>query len=336
MTDTPTWSDQRPPARRQNPPGRPAATVTGPVQRGDRRGRQIGFRTLNLAAPTDAVGDGVWAGWVRVGEGDRGITLAAAVSIGTRATFYSDGGERLVEAHLPACFGDLYGRTVTVAMCTHLRGQRAFGTVDELVAQLRRDVDATLEWWRAATSDPTNPNPGAHMNITILVGNPKPQSRTRQVAETLVEHLLDDSRTSVTVVDLADHIDEVFDWQAAHMNELTDQVAASDLVVVASPTYKATYTGLLKAFLDRFPQNGLNGVVAIPVMTGADDVHSMGPDVNLAPLLVELGAVVPGRGFYFVTGAMDRLDELAAAAAGEYARNLGSLARVAQHTRPID
>ena len=161
------------------------------MQRGDRRGRQIGFRTLNLAAPTDAVGDGVWAGWVRVGEGDRGITLAAAVSIGTRATFYSDGGERLVEAHLPACFGDLYGRTVTVAMCTHLRGQRAFGTVDELVAQLRRDVDATLEWWRAATSDPTNPNPGAHMNITILVGNPKPQSRTRQVAETLVETVFD-------------------------------------------------------------------------------------------------------------------------------------------------
>jgi len=118
------------------------------VQRGDQRGRTIGFRTLNLPAPADTVEDGVWAGWVRIGDHDQAITLAAAVSIGTRATFYSNGGERLLEAHLPAFFGDLYGQTVTVAMCTHLRGQQAFGSVDELVAQLRRDVAATLEWWR--------------------------------------------------------------------------------------------------------------------------------------------------------------------------------------------
>lgn len=133
----------RPPEGQQRP-----VTVTGPVQRGDQRGRTIGFRTLNLPAPDDAVDDGVWAGWVRIGEGDRAITLAAAISIGTRATFYTNGGERLVEAHLPAFSGDLYDQTVTVTMCTHLRGQQHFGSVDELAAQLRRDVAATLEWWR--------------------------------------------------------------------------------------------------------------------------------------------------------------------------------------------
>jgi FMN reductase len=55
----------------------------------------------------------------------------------------------------------------------------------------------------------------------------------------------------------------------------------------------------------------------------------MGPTVNLAPLLVELGAVVPGRGFYFVAGQMDHLDEIVSQAAAEYARNLGRLAVVA-------
>jgi len=174
------------------------------------------------------------------------------------------------------------------------------------------------------------------MNVTIVIGNPKPQSRTRQVAESLVEHLLVGSSNSVTVIDLADHIDGIFAWPSDSLTELTAQVATSDLVVFASPTYKATYTGLLKAFLDRFGQNGLEGVVAIPVMTGADDAHSMGPNVNLAPLLVELGAVVPGRGFYFVISDMDRLNEVVEAAALSYAKNLGSLARVAQNVQGVE
>jgi FMN reductase len=116
------------------------------------------------------------------------------------------------------------------------------------------------------------------------------------------------------------------------MSALNARVASSDLAVFASPTYKATYTGLLKAFLDRYPANGLAGVTAIPVHTGGDLTHAMGPTVNLAPLLVELGAVVPGRGFYFVAGQMDHLDDLVEAAAAEYAANLSRLATVAAAT----
>jgi FMN reductase len=100
-------------------------------------------------------------------------------------------------------------------------------------------------------------------------------------------------------------------------------------VVFASPTYKATYTGLLKAFLDRYATNGLAGVTAIPLHTGGDLTHAMGPTVSLAPLLAELGAVVPGRGFYFVSNQMDNLDEITARAAAEYAANLGRAANIA-------
>lgn len=166
------------------------------------------------------------------------------------------------------------------------------------------------------------------LKVSIIVGNPKPRSRTLKVAETLVEKLFGTDSPQVDVIDLADYVDEIFVWPSERMAALNASVAASDVVVFASPTYKATYTGLLKAFLDRYPANGLGGVVAIPVLTGGDLTHSMGPTVNLAPLLVELGATVPGRGFYFVIGQMDQLDEIAQAAADEYAANLRRLAAV--------
>ncbi len=157
------------------------------------------------------------------------------------------------------------------------------------------------------------------MKVTIVVGNPKAGSRTRHVAEVLAEKLLTPGRFDLEVIDLAEHTAEIFAWPSEEMAALNSRVAESDLILVASPTYKATYTGLLKAFLDRYPANGLRGVVAIPVMTGADLGHSMGPDVNLAPLLTELGASVPVRGLYFVASNMDKLDELMSAAAAEYA-----------------
>lgn len=164
--------------------------------------------------------------------------------------------------------------------------------------------------------------------VSVVVGNPKPRSRTLAVAVALVERLLEPKSYDLTVIDLADYMDEIFDWSSARVGAHNESVARSNLVVFASPTYKATYTGLLKAFLDRYPTGGLSGVVAIPVHTGADLGHSMGPSVSLAPLLTELGAVVPGHGFYFVTGDMDAIDEAVEQAAATYAANITAVAGV--------
>lgn len=98
-------------------------------------------------------------------------------------------------------------------------------------------------------------------------------------------------------------------------------------MVVATPTYKATYTGLLKSFLDRYPADGLKDVCAVPLMTGADRTHSMAPEVNLSPLLVELGAIVPVRGLYFETPLMARADEVLAAWGERHAQALASIRR---------
>lgn len=151
----------------------------------------------------------------------------------------------------------------------------------------------------------------------------------------LVERLLEAAPYDLIIIDLADYQSDIFTWPSEKMAALNAQVAGSDLAVFASPTYKATYTGLLKAFLDRYPANGLAGVVSIPLLTGADQSHSMGPTHNLAPLLAELGAIVPGRGCYFIASQMDRLEELMAEAAAEYRGNLNRLFLLAQQTTSL-
>jgi riboflavin kinase/FMN adenylyltransferase len=124
--------------------GRPHR-VEGVVVRGQRRGRALGFPTANLETPphTAIPADGIYAGWLVSldpggGEQER---WPAAISVGTNPTF--DGTERSVEAHaLDRDDLDLYGTHVAVDFVARLREQVRFGSVDELVAQMRRDVDA--------------------------------------------------------------------------------------------------------------------------------------------------------------------------------------------------
>jgi FMN reductase len=160
------------------------------------------------------------------------------------------------------------------------------------------------------------------MQICVLVGNPRAGSRTRAAGEALAARLSDTS-DSVTVIDLADHAGDLFAWPSGAVDELIAAVASSDVLIVSSPTYKATYTGLLKAFLDRYGSHGLRGVTAIPLMTGASATHAMAPDTTLRPLLVELGACVPGASLYVETPQIDSLDDQIT----EWLQHNGSLVR---------
>ncbi len=154
------------------------------------------------------------------------------------------------------------------------------------------------------------------MQVTALVGNPKAMSRTRTIGERVAQLLAEAHQGRVRTVDLADYAAQMFSWADEELNEVAEQTRVSDLIVVATPTYKGTYTGLLKSFFDRYPANGLSGTLALPVMTGASAAHSLAPTVGLAPLLLELGAVVLGRGLYFDMADIERLDEVL----GDWAR----------------
>src|SRR5215468_859883 len=142
---------------------------------------------------------------------------------------------------------------------------------------------------------------GNAMRIAVVTGNPKPASRTHDLAmfvAATIDTLGHFGESPPLEIDLAEHAPRLFDWSDPELTRLTAEVAAADVAVFASPTYKASYTGMLKAFLDRYGGNGLAGVLAVPVMTGGWAGHSLAVEVHLRPVLVELGAVVPVRGLY--------------------------------------
>lgn len=139
--------------------------------------------------------------------------------------------------------------------------------------------------------------------VAVVVGNPKPQSRTLAAA-TRVARELSGGEPDV-VVDLAVLGPALLDWADGEVAGLVAEVGAADLVVVGSPTYKGAYTGLLKLFLDRFAGGtGLTGL-AVPVMLGGSPAHSLAPELTLRPVLTEIGGTVPGRGLYVVDSQVE-------------------------------
>jgi riboflavin kinase / FMN adenylyltransferase len=116
-------------------------TISGVVVEGDRRGRELGFPTANVtpAGAAELPPDGVYAGWVRLECGDVHV---AALSIGRRATYYGDAGERLLEAYVLDFSGDLYGERLEVGVEVAIRGQQRFDTTEALVERMREDVAA--------------------------------------------------------------------------------------------------------------------------------------------------------------------------------------------------
>jgi riboflavin kinase / FMN adenylyltransferase len=108
--------------------------VEGTVVKGDQRGRELGFPTANIV-PDDRLaipGHGVYAAFAN--------GVPAAVNVGVRPTFESGRGV-LIETYLIDHDEDLYGKTLRVAFVERLRGEHAYADVDELIAQMHRDVD---------------------------------------------------------------------------------------------------------------------------------------------------------------------------------------------------
>ncbi len=109
--------------------------LEGTVVHGDRRGRTLGFPTANLVPDDELVcpGHGVYAAFAN--------GVPAAVNVGVRPTFESGRGV-LIESYLIDHEADLYGQPVRLAFIARLRGEKRFPGVDELVAQMKLDVEA--------------------------------------------------------------------------------------------------------------------------------------------------------------------------------------------------
>ncbi len=158
------------------------------------------------------------------------------------------------------------------------------------------------------------------VSTIAVVGNPKPRSRTRSAAELVVERLT--GAPPDRVVDVIDLGAGLLGWGDPDVADAVTALREAEVAVVASPTYKATYTGLLKLFLDQVGTGDLAGVVAVPLMLGGGPGHALAPDLLLKPVLVELGATTPTKGLYLIDKAWDSpgpLDEWLRAAGPQVA-----------------
>jgi FMN reductase len=161
------------------------------------------------------------------------------------------------------------------------------------------------------------------LQIVTVVGNPRRESRTHTLAQTLADALaavLPDSK--VSGVDLAILGHGVLDPSDANVTSAVKRVFGADILILASPTYKATYSGLLKGFLDRFGTGSLAGKRAVPILLGGAPNHQLAVDVHFTPLLLELGASVPVRGLFVLEADVPAFGALAASWAAQHAAAL--------------
>ena len=130
------------------------------------------------------------------------------------------------------------------------------------------------------------------MSILLLGGSPHiPSSSSRlllHIGEQLALH--GHTYSKLDVRDLPARALLQADYSDADIAGAVRAVAEADAIVIATPIYKASYTGLLKAFLDLLPQDGLAGKLVLPLATGGGHAHTLALDYALRPVLHALGA----------------------------------------------
>ncbi|MFT3926929.1 MAG: NADPH-dependent FMN reductase [Myxococcales bacterium] len=127
-------------------------------------------------------------------------------------------------------------------------------------------------------------------SIALVVGSPSARSRTAALAQHVADRL---SRHAfrVRIIKVRDLPAQALihaDASAPEVASALRTIEQADGVIVASPVYKAAYSGVLKSFLDLLPQRGLQGKVVLPLLTGGTLAHVLALDYGLRPVLQSL------------------------------------------------
>lgn len=134
--------------------------------------------------------------------------------------------------------------------------------------------------------------------VVAISGSPSPSSRTARVLANVARGL-DAEIDMIAVRELP--ADVLLGCDPSHpvILDIAERIKAADGVIVATPVYKAAYSGILKALLDLLPQYALAGKTVLPLATGGTVAHVLAIDYALRPVLTTMGAshVLPG---YFV------------------------------------
>ncbi len=130
------------------------------------------------------------------------------------------------------------------------------------------------------------------MSVLLIAGSPSERSRTAALLEAAGQRL--ETRGAqvqrVRVRDLSPQALLLADVGHRSISDAIDLVAQANIVVVATPVYKAAYSGVLKVFLDLLPQTALKDKTVLPLATGGSPHHMLALDYALRPVLQSLGA----------------------------------------------
>ena len=136
------------------------------------------------------------------------------------------------------------------------------------------------------------------MSVLLIAGSPSERSRSAALLDAVAQRLqfrgAQVERLPIRYLSAQALI--LADFGHPTISHAIGRVARADVVVIATPVYKAAYSGVLKVFLDLLPQNGLAGKTVLPLATGGSPHHMLALDYALRPVLQSLGAkqILPG------------------------------------------
>ena len=138
-------------------------------------------------------------------------------------------------------------------------------------------------------------------HIVAIAGSPSDKSKSTELIRRVFLHLEEIGFTTklISVRDISpQELIYGADKDSQSLKTITEHIERAAGVVIATPVYKAAYSGALKALLDLLPQKSLAGKVVLPIMTAGSDKHLLAIDYALKPVLSALGATHVLSGFF--------------------------------------
>jgi FMN reductase len=136
------------------------------------------------------------------------------------------------------------------------------------------------------------------MSILLVAGSPSERSRSAALLDSVSQRLAGRGATieRLHIRDLSPQALLLADAAHRSIAFAADQVARAKAIVIATPVYKAAYSGVLKVFLDLLPQTALKDKTVLPIATGGSPHHMLALDYALRPVLQSLSArhILPG------------------------------------------
>ena len=136
------------------------------------------------------------------------------------------------------------------------------------------------------------------MSVLLIAGSPSERSRSAALLNRVGQQLTRRGAQveSLLIRDLSPQALLLSDFNHPSVVAATQQVERAQAIVVATPVYKAAYSGVLKVLLDLLPQTAFKGKTVLPLATGGSPHHMLALDYALRPVLQSLGArhILPG------------------------------------------